>query len=189
MPPASRPAFFGGIRNSVLTLFSLLLIVHCDEMKTNKLNWIVLLSKYFPKYLLFLWFFLKLFSLLSSFWPSRWANHPGRPWPTGTVKRHYVYKHHSFLDTAFKQTKRNIFLHVIPLRWRMELLSNMRSCAKIVNKFWKSLLTKLSQEPTSHPIKLKHRAYGWPDSDQKYIIQSHFTKFALIPILFAQMNL
>ena len=33
------PSVFGSIRISVLTLFTLLLVVKCDEMKTNELNW------------------------------------------------------------------------------------------------------------------------------------------------------
>ena len=40
----------------------------------------------------------------------------------GTVKRHNVCKRHVAIDTGFKQIERTIFLHVISMGLKLQLL-------------------------------------------------------------------
>ena len=81
-------------------------------------------------------------------WPSlMWS----RQFYAGTVKHHNVCKRHVAIGTGFKQTEHTIFLHVSSMGLKLQLLSSAlwRNYAKIVSKFWKSNLTRHTQQPIS----------------------------------------
>ena len=75
---------------------------------------------------------------------------------TGTGKRHNVCKRHVAIETCFKQTERTIFsphyFNEIKIATACFQVHFWKNYAKIVSRFWKSYLRRLSQEPISQSV-------------------------------------
>ena len=91
----------------------------------------------------------------------------------GTVKRHNLCKHHVAIDTGVKQTERTIFLHVISMGLRLQLLSRAflkenipkLSVTKILEIISHKTLTRTNiQVPSVILVSLQGRIHLWSES-------------------------